>query len=95
MVKVAGKFGRSGTHDLILIRATPIILLVYAIYLIGFIALNNLTYSVWTRFFSLTATKVLTLFALLAMLVHAWIGLCQVLTDYVKCAKLRVHYSLF
>ena len=24
------------------------------------------------------------------MLVHAWIGLWQVLTDYVKCTKLRV-----
>ena len=89
MVKVAGTFGRSGTHDFILIRATAIIILVYAIYLIGFIAFNELTFDVWTAFFALTLTKVLTLFALLAMLVHAWIGLWQVLTDYVKCAKLR------
>ena len=89
MVKVAGTFGRSGVHDYILLRATAVVLLVYIVYLIGFIAITDITYSTWSSFFALTATKVLTLFALVAMLVHAWIGLWQVLTDYVKCTLLR------
>ena len=89
MVKVAGTFGRSGVHDYILLRATAVVLLVYIIYLIGFISITEITYASWSNFFALTVTKVLTLFALIAMLVHAWIGLWQVLTDYVKCTLLR------
>jgi len=89
MVKVAGTFGRSGVHDFILLRATAIILLAYVIYLVGFISCTDITYTAWTAFFSLTLTKVFTLLALIAMLVHAWIGLWQVLTDYVKNTLLR------
>jgi len=89
MVKVAGTFGRSGVHDYILLRASALILLAYTVYLLAFIIFADLSYSVWSNFFSLLLTKVFTLFALLAMLVHAWIGLWQVLTDYVKNSLLR------
>ena len=89
MVKVAGTFGRSGVHDYILLRASAVILLAYILYLVGFVASADITYQVWTSFFSLTLTKVFTLMALVAMLVHAWIGIWQVLTDYVKCTLLR------
>ena len=89
MVKVAGTFGRSGVHDYILLRASALILLAYTLYLFAFIIFTDLTYTVWIDFFSLLVTKVFTLFALLAMLVHAWIGLWQVLTDYVKNRLLR------
>jgi len=89
MVKVAGTFGRSGVHDYILIRASALIMLAYTLYLIGFISFNDINYVSWSSFFSLTLTKVFTLFALIAMLIHAWIGLWQVLTDYVKCTALR------
>ena len=89
MVKVAGTFGRSGVHDYILLRASAVILLAYILYLVGFIVSADMTYQVWTGFFSLTLTKVFTLMALIAMLVHSWIGLWQVLTDYVKHTLLR------
>ncbi|MCK5818232.1 MAG: succinate dehydrogenase, hydrophobic membrane anchor protein [Psychromonas sp.] len=89
MVKIVGTFGRSGVHDYILLRATAVILLIYVIYLIGFITTTDITYATWSAFFELMMTKVFTMFALIAMLVHAWIGLWQVLTDYVKCALMR------
>jgi succinate dehydrogenase / fumarate reductase membrane anchor subunit len=89
MVKVVGTFGRSGVHDYVLLRATAVILLIYGIYLLTFITTTHITYATWSAFFGLMMTKVLTLFALIAMLVHAWIGLWQVLTDYVKNAFTR------
>jgi succinate dehydrogenase / fumarate reductase membrane anchor subunit len=89
MVKVAGTFGRSGVHDYILLRASALILLAYTLYLVGFVASADINYATWSAFFSLTMTKVFSLFALISMLVHAWIGLWQILTDYVKCTKLR------
>lgn len=89
MVKIAGTLGRSGVHDYILLRASAMVLFAYILYFIGFIASADLSYQVWIGFFSLTATKIFTLLALLAMLVHAWIGIWQILTDYVKCTLLR------
>ncbi|WP_354625730.1 succinate dehydrogenase, hydrophobic membrane anchor protein [Psychromonas sp. MME2] len=89
MVKVAGTFGRSGVHDYILLRASAIIMLAYLLYLLAFISCADATFSVWKGFFDLTFTKVFTLFALIAMLIHAWIGIWQVLTDYVKHSLLR------
>ncbi|WP_022941360.1 succinate dehydrogenase, hydrophobic membrane anchor protein [Psychromonas hadalis] len=89
MVKVAGTFGRSGVHDYLLIRASALVLLAYILYLVGFVAFTEITYVTWTEFFSSTLTKVFSLFALISMLVHAWIGLWQILTDYIKCTKLR------
>ncbi|MEI6897682.1 MAG: succinate dehydrogenase, hydrophobic membrane anchor protein [Psychromonas sp.] len=89
MVKIAGTFGRSGVHDYILIRASALILLTYIIYIVAFITFTDINYTTWSDFFSLTTTKIFTLFALIAMLVHAWIGLWQILTDYIKCTMLR------
>ncbi|AGH80947.1 succinate dehydrogenase, hydrophobic membrane anchor protein [Psychromonas sp. CNPT3] len=89
MVKVAGTFGRSGVHDYILLRASAVILLAYILYIVGFIAFNDVNYLVWRSFFSSLCTQVFSLFALLSMLVHAWIGLWQILTDYIKCTRLR------
>ena len=89
MAKVAGAFGRSGAHDFILMRTSAVLLLVYIFYLIGYIAITDITYESWTYLFELTRTKVLTIFSLVALLVHAWIGLWQVLTDYVKNGFIR------
>ena len=89
MVTNSATFGRSGVHDYILIRATALIMTCYVLYLVGFVAFNDITYEVWTGFFSNTFTKVFTLLTLVCVLIHAWIGLWQVLTDYIKPVGLR------
>ncbi|MDX1705657.1 succinate dehydrogenase, hydrophobic membrane anchor protein [Pseudidiomarina sp.] len=90
MVKAAGTFGRSGPHDFILVRASAIILALYAIFLMSFlVSVDQLTYAVWTNFFAGMGVKIFTLLALTAVLVHGWIGTWQVLTDYVKITGLR------
>ncbi len=66
MVKVAGTFGRSGVHDYVLLRASALILLAYVLYFIGFVTFADISYSAWVGFFSLTLTKVFSLFALIA-----------------------------
>ncbi|PKH01479.1 succinate dehydrogenase, hydrophobic membrane anchor protein [Psychromonas sp. MB-3u-54] len=89
MVNVVGTFGRSGVHDYVLLRASAVVILAYVLYLVGFVTFADIDYFSWVGFFSLTLTKIFSLFALIAMLVHAWIGLWQVLTDYVKNTLLR------
>jgi succinate dehydrogenase / fumarate reductase membrane anchor subunit len=89
MVNVVGSFGRNGVHDYVLLRASAVVILAYVLYLVGFVTFADINYFSWVEFFSLTLTKIFSLFALIAMLVHAWIGLWQVLTDYVKNTLLR------
>ncbi|MGF1724162.1 succinate dehydrogenase, hydrophobic membrane anchor protein [Photobacterium nomapromontoriensis] len=90
MVNNVSTIGRNGIHDFILIRATAVILTFYTLYMVGFFAFGpELTFQTWTAFFSQLSTKVFTMLALLSILIHAWIGLWQVLTDYIKSAILR------
>ncbi|BCU56414.1 MULTISPECIES: succinate dehydrogenase membrane anchor subunit [Enterobacter] len=95
MVSNASAFGRNGVHDFILVRATALVLTLYIIYMVGFFAISGeITWEVWTGFFSSAFTKVFTLLALFSTLVHAWIGMWQVLTDYVKSTGLRLGLQL-
>lgn len=89
MVKHVSSFGRNGVHDFLLLRATAIILTLYTIYIVGFCAFTDISYLSWTQFFGSIFTKVFTMLALVCILIHGWIGLWQVLTDYIKCSKLR------
>ncbi|MCJ8322086.1 MAG: succinate dehydrogenase, hydrophobic membrane anchor protein [Colwellia sp.] len=90
MVSNAATVGRNGVHDFILIRASAIILVLYTLFLTGFfITTPEVTFDIWHGLFSLMAVKVFTLLALLSLVVHAWIGIWQVLSDYIKPAFLR------
>ena len=90
MVNNAATVGRSGVHDFILLRASAVVLAVYVFYILGFFVITpTVTFEIWQGFFAGTCTKVLTILALFALLIHAWIGVWQVLSDYVKPAFLR------
>ncbi|MCU4676825.1 succinate dehydrogenase, hydrophobic membrane anchor protein [Catenovulum sp. 2E275] len=97
MVANAATLGRSGVHDFILIRASALILTAYSLFMVGFLVLTpELTYVKWAELFSCLSVKVFTLISLFALLVHAWIGLWQVLTDYVKptCVRIGLQFLL-
>jgi len=90
MVNNVATVGRNGVHDFILLRASAVILALYTIFLAGFfVVTSDVTYEVWTGFFSCLSVKVFTLLALFALVVHAWIGVWQVLSDYIKPAFIR------
>ena len=95
MVSNASALGRNGVHDFILVRATAIVLTLYIVYMVGFFAISGeLTFDVWSGFFSSAFTKVFTLLALYSILNHAWIGKWQELTDYDKPLALRLVLQL-
>ncbi len=90
MVTPVSSVGRNGVHDFVLIRATAVVLTLYTLYMLGFFLFGpSLNYEVWAGFFAQTSTKVFTMLALFSILIHAWIGIWQVLTDYIKPAGLR------
>lgn len=90
MVAKISSFGRNGIHDFILIRLSAVILALYSIYLLGFFfGAEHLNYYVWSDFWEVPSNKIFTMLALISVLIHAWIGLWQVLTDYIKAVWLR------
>jgi len=95
MVSTASALGRNGIQDWLLLRASAIIIALYVFYLFGFFAITpNVTYEIWQHFFASAFTKIFTLLTLFSILIHAWIGLWQVFTDYVKSLPLRLLLQL-
>lgn len=90
MVTSVATLGRSGVHDFILIRASAIVLALYSIFMMGFFIFTpEVTFEIWQGLFANLGMKIFTILAAISVLVHAWIGIWQVLTDYVKNIKLR------
>ncbi|MDN3652272.1 succinate dehydrogenase, hydrophobic membrane anchor protein [Thalassotalea ponticola] len=90
MVNNAATLGRSGVHDFILLRASAIVLALYSVFMMAwFVMTPEVTYQAWTGLFSNLGMKIFTVLAVVAVLFHAWIGIWQVLTDYVKATFLR------
>lgn len=90
MVRHVLSFGRNGVHDFLLVRMTAIIMLLYILYIIGFILFwSEVNYQIWKDFFSGTFTRTFTMLVLMSVLIHGWIGMWQVLTDYVKPTIIR------
>lgn len=90
MVVNQASLKRNGVQDFVSLRATALILTAYSLFIFGyFLTTPQVTFEAWQVLFSNLAVKVFTFAALVSMMIHTQIGLWQVLTDYVKCAKLR------
>ncbi|WP_444917965.1 succinate dehydrogenase, hydrophobic membrane anchor protein [Microbulbifer sp. JMSA003] len=84
MVKTVTSFGRSGTFDWLYQRVTAVILLAYALFIVGFIFFSkDFGYQAWSELFAQRWMRVFSLVALLSTIIHAWIGLWSVVTDYI------------
>ncbi|MEW5249587.1 succinate dehydrogenase, hydrophobic membrane anchor protein [Microbulbifer sp. 2201CG32-9] len=84
MVTTVTSFGRSGTFDWLYQRVTAVVLVAYTLFIVGFIALSDgFGYGSWSALFSQLWMRIFSLVALISTVVHAWIGLWSVLTDYI------------
>ena len=92
MVRAASTFGRSGRTTSFASCFSAIVIALYALFMVSFLvsARRNLRRleSIYFEFWM----KVFTMLVLTAVLIHGWIGIWQVLTDYVKNA---LAYELF
>ena len=96
MVSNVATAGRNGVHDFILLRATAVILTLYTVLIAGFfIVTPEVTFENWHGFFSCMSVQIATILAMFSLVYHAWIGIWQVLSDYVKSAFLRGSLQFF
>lgn len=80
-----------GLRDWLIQRLTAVVLGIYTITMaIFWFSHPSMDYATWHNFYACPWIKVLNLVAWLSLVLHAWIGLWTVTTDYIKCTRLRL-----
>jgi succinate dehydrogenase / fumarate reductase membrane anchor subunit len=80
-----------GTRDWLAQRVTAAIMAVYVVVLLALIANRApFTYETWKALFAQSAMRVATLLFALSLGWHAWVGVRDILMDYVKHDGLRL-----
>lgn len=81
----------NGLKDWLIQRATAVIFAIYSLFLLGYLFYHSrLTFNQWHALFHQPLFQVASLIALFSLLLHTWIGLWTVLTDYIKSTRLRL-----
>ena len=96
MVATVTSLGRSGLHDWMIQRLSAVIMLAYTLYLAYFVlSTGDVTFAAWQALFATTFMKVFSLLALGSVVMHAWIGLWIVSTDYMPKLAIRMIFQAF
>ena len=83
MVTNVTNFSRSGLYDWMAQRVSAVVLAAYFLFLLGYLLFNpGLTYADWHGLFSHTVMRIFSLLALVALSVHACVGMWTISTDY-------------
>ncbi len=91
MVKSVLAFGQNGVSDWLWQRISAVILAFYVSFLFIYVLCHpGLDFVTWQALYHHTAMRIFTLLALLSLLIHSWIGIWTVLTDYIKSFSLRL-----
>ena len=80
-----------GMKDWLAQRVTAVVMVLYtAILLISFLTGQNFTYEGWAGLFAQQWFKLISAVTLLGLFYHAWVGMRDVLMDYVKPVGIRL-----
>lgn len=83
-----------GLRDWLIQRITAAVMAAYSVMLAGYLLLQpHLNYDVWTGLFSSQLMRTFTLLFLFGLFYHAWIGVRDIVMDYVKSpnVSLSIH----
>ena len=85
----------NGLKDWLIQRVSAVYFAVYTLFLLGFFLMHpHLQYNQWYALFHCLVFQIATACALLMLILHAWIGLWTVTTDYLKSTALRLSVQL-
>ena len=80
-----------GLRDWLMQRVSAVVMALYALYICGWLLWNTPSgYAAWTALFSGDVMRSFTLLTLLAVFFHAWVGVRDIVMDYVKPAGVRL-----
>lgn len=82
---------QNGLRDWLLQRITSVVLALYTFMILGFLIFSHpVTFDSWHQYFTNPFIKIFTILTVLSVVIHAWIGIWTVLTDYVKPFVVRI-----
>ena len=80
-----------GLRDWLAQRITAVIMAVYSVIaVVVFLSSKSITYAVWRDLFAQGWMRVATLLFMVSLAWHAWVGVRDILMDYIKLAGLRL-----
>ena len=98
MVKSVLSVSHQGLRDWVIQRLTAMILAISSIGLLTFIVCHpHLSFLEWHELFSSVWVKILTILCLFSLMLHAWVGVWTIITDYINCFVIRLvcHIGVF
>jgi len=80
-----------GLRDWLVQRVTALVMAVYALVVAGYLLMQpSFGYDTWIDLFSGNLMRSFSLLFLLSLFYHAWIGVRDIVMDYVKPASIRL-----
>lgn len=80
-----------GLRDWLIQRITAVVMAIYTVIVVGYLMLKpQLNYEIWAALFSKQLMRTFTLLFLLSLFYHAWIGVRDIVMDYVKPPGVRL-----
>jgi succinate dehydrogenase / fumarate reductase membrane anchor subunit len=80
-----------GWKDWMIQRVTAVVMVVYSILILGFFLVHGaVAFADWKQLFQNQFVRILSLLFFLAVFYHAWIGVRDVLMDYIKPLSIRL-----
>ncbi|MBA3536794.1 MAG: succinate dehydrogenase, hydrophobic membrane anchor protein [Tatlockia sp.] len=85
----------NGLKDWLIQRVSALYFAVYSVFILAYLLMHpQLNYEHWHALFQCHWFQIATLIALLALSLHAWVGIWTVTTDYIKCTALRLSIQM-
>lgn len=85
MLDSVTSLSRNGLRDWLIQRITAVIIMVYCVVIIAHIlSAGQLSHQFWHDLFHHNAIRVMSVLVVFSIVLHAWIGLWTVYTDYIK-----------
>ncbi|MBS4099105.1 MAG: succinate dehydrogenase, hydrophobic membrane anchor protein [Sulfuricella sp.] len=80
-----------GLRDWLMQRITAVVMVVYLVALAGFLLTHQpLQYADWHAFFECELVRLGTILFMSSLFLHAWVGVRDILMDYLKPVGLRL-----
>ena len=80
-----------GLRDWLVQRFSAVIMLAYSVTLIAYVVMHQpLHYAMWHALFSHASMRYFTLLFALSLYLHAWVGVRDILMDYVRLTWIRL-----
>lgn len=80
-----------GLRDWLVQRITAVVMAVYVVLGVGYVLWQSpADYAAWHQLFAGQVVKTFSLLFLLSLFYHAWVGVRDIVMDYVKPASIRL-----